>query len=360
MSSALESAALQAMQENIWYNTWAVQELFLAVNEATAMGWLGSVVATTLGLRALVGLPIHTFSMRNALALSKCKKDIDAIMGNAKAQLEMQQSGLDKKQITEVMMERVKGVYRKHKARPAVGALAALSTAVILGTPFRATYTLSFADPAIPSLASTEFLWVPSLAAADPLYALPVLSGLGMLTAIELSLSEQSKAMVSVNKTFSPENMRTPLRLMVPLMTYFVFWDMPALMHGLILANTAFQIGQSKLMVSSAFRAAVGLPSMDEVRALQREQAEAAEKASVAAVAGTLRSLSGAAEVAEVAARAAEERRRAEGEGGMALGSGEFVALGKDGKAVRLSSNPNRGAKFRERQAGKRGGSARK
>lgn len=68
-------------------------------------------------------------------------------------------------------------------------------------------------------------------------------------------------------KIFTPESMRLPLRVMVPIMTYMVFLDMPVLLHGLILPNTLFQIIQSRLMVSDAFRSAVGLPSVAELKA---------------------------------------------------------------------------------------------
>jgi len=348
---ALETAAFQNLQEGLWYNTWAIQELFRATMELTGLGWLESVCLFTIAFRALFTLPVHVFSMRNAIRLSKSKKEIDAIMADTKEQMAMQRSGMDRAEMTRVAQERVSAVFRKNGAQPLLGLITTVVSMFALATPFRAAYTLSYADPPVPSLAETPFLWAPSLAAADPTYVMPVLTCLALWVAIEVSLWEMKNAGPGGTGALNPDSMKTPMRLMVPVMGVLVLKDMPALMQGMIVANTAFQLLQSRVLMNDGVRRAVGLPVMAEMRAMREEQAEEAKRHSASAAVRLAKALAMDEATAESARRAEETRQQAAGS--LGLGQGEFVGL-VDGKAVKLRSGPGgqpRGAVFRDRVA---------
>ena len=96
--------------------------------------------------------------------------------------------------------------------------------------------------------------------------------------------------------------------LMVPVMGVLVLKDMPALMQGMIVANTAFQLLQSRVLMNDGVRRAVGLPVMAEMRAMREEQAEEAKRHSASAAVRLAKALAMDEATAESARRAEETR----------------------------------------------------
>lgn len=67
VQEAIEASALQALQGDMWPNTYAFQELFRGAMDLTGLGWLETVVLVSMAFRLFVTLPAHVFSMKNAV-----------------------------------------------------------------------------------------------------------------------------------------------------------------------------------------------------------------------------------------------------------------------------------------------------
>lgn len=72
-----------------------------------------------------------------ACRLSKSKLEIDQTMGNLKEHIQMQQSGLDKQAMMNAAQARVKGILKKHGARPFLGLGMTVFSIFAVATPFR-------------------------------------------------------------------------------------------------------------------------------------------------------------------------------------------------------------------------------
>jgi len=375
-ADSTDPLALAALAEDVWPTTRAFQDVYAAVAHGAGsgiapgddgsgagpighalqallgpegplslsgfepLGWVPAVVGTSLAFRLAVTFPLHVFSMRNAARLAAAKSDIEAASSSAKAAMREAQergSGQDAAEVAKRGQEKVQAVLKRHGARPLAGVAASVVSLFAVATPFRAAYTLALADPAVPSLADPSAvprplaaLGVESLTLPDSTYLLPAATTLAMLVAVELSLVEAARqrpagAGGAGAALLDPTAMRTPLRIIIPVMGILVFRQMPALLHCLMLGNTAFQVAQSRLMLMPSFRKAAGLPST-ETLAAERERV-----AAKAATSGPLALLvpTGGRLGAGVPPRTAPT---GEGGNGLAGGTGMGAALRPDGR----------------------------
>lgn len=236
-----------------------------------------------------------------------------------------------------------------------------------IGTPFRAAYTLSTAQPPLPSIAAEPLYWVTSLASPDPTFVLPMCTTLAVVGAIELSMRDaKALAMPGQNQMMDPDALKRPLQILTCGFGLALGKDMPALMHALLLANTLFQFGQSRVLAHDGFRARVGLPTRAEMATLRAEASQRQGSVMGVEVGGrrtsssTTTTVPTSEELMErirvleeekkrvMAAMAVEKKKKEEEEGG---DGGDhrspdrrvddvFVGVGPDGKGVALRSRP--------------------
>jgi YidC/Oxa1 family membrane protein insertase len=177
-SGALQIGDLKAMGLVHYTPVGALEAILEAVHVWTGLPWWGTIVATTVAIRTLL-LPLVVKLQRNTARLHNIRPEMDRI-GNKLKRAQADRDHVAVMQYTHELQE----LLRKHDANPLKVLLVPF-----LQAPVMISFYLALRDMAalpVPQFSNGGALWFTDLTAADPYYALPILSGLGFLVTFEL------------------------------------------------------------------------------------------------------------------------------------------------------------------------------
>ncbi|ORX77948.1 hypothetical protein K493DRAFT_275232 [Basidiobolus meristosporus CBS 931.73] len=214
------------------------------IHVSTGIPWWGTIAATTILIRIAL-FPFVVKLQKNAATLHNIKPEMDRLT----AQLNKAKAEGDSAAITQYAHE-FKNLFETHKANPIKMLALPLMQAPVMLSFFFALRDM--AQLPVPQFQTGGIAWFTDLTAADPYYILPVLSGLGFLTILELG----SEAGTNVGQ---PNNAKWIFRFMsvamVPLTasfssSIFVYW----------VTSNFFSIGQVLALKNPALRKKLGIP----------------------------------------------------------------------------------------------------
>lgn len=215
-----------------------------AVHTTTGLPWWATVAACTLTARACL-LPVIVYTMKNGAKMALMKPEMDAVQARFKAEQRTDPTAQARFQRdAQALMTK----YDVHPARMLIGPL---SQAPIFISFFMATRRLAEYNPEV---AEEAFLWVPSIAEADPLFVLPVCASITMLTIAQLGgdtgNDAQKEQMEKFRKVMSIAAIGVfPLTYWMPSLT-FCYW----------ISSNSFSCFQVPLMRQPAVKRAFGIP----------------------------------------------------------------------------------------------------
>ena len=114
----------------------------------------------------------------------------------------------------QVMQQKVGALYKEAGVNPLAGCLPLVIQMPILMGMYYALYNFSY-----PSLEAAQFLWLPSMSEADPLYILPVLSAFTTFLQQKMTTTEMNQQM----------------KIMMTVMPIFIGWISLTFPSGLVL-----------------------------------------------------------------------------------------------------------------------------
>lgn len=137
----------------------------------TGLPWWATIAGATLSTRLLL-IPVVIYTMRNGANMARMKPEMEMVQ--ARFQSEQRSDPQAKARFQRDMQ----ALMAKHNANPAKMLAAPLIQAPIFISFFLCTRRLAEWEP---SLQNEAFLWVPSVANADPYYILPAISSCTMV-----------------------------------------------------------------------------------------------------------------------------------------------------------------------------------
>lgn len=252
-AAGAESDVLAAAAEDSWLGTRLVQNLLVAVHDATGLAWWQSIMLTTLGMR-IATLPVMIAQIKNTYRMSQARPEMEALMelmkeeqarGNTDAAMQHQQ--------------RVLQVWKKYNCNPFKSLLGIFVQAPVFIGFFSALR--GFAAHKLPSLAEGGALWFTDLTVADPTYMLPALAGLSFLATVELGAADGMEGQPEATRKKMKNAMRV-VALAVPL----VSTSLPASVFMYWTASNVFSLGQTTLLKIPAVKKLLGLPDLSKLK----------------------------------------------------------------------------------------------
>ncbi|ORX92401.1 hypothetical protein K493DRAFT_285773 [Basidiobolus meristosporus CBS 931.73] len=248
VDAAMKVGDLKAMGLVNFTPVGFIQAALEFIHVSTGIPWWGTIVATTLLIR-LALFPIVVKLQRNAAVLHNIKPEMDRLT----AHLNRAKSDGDTVAIAQYSHE-FRQLFEKHNANPLKMLALPLMQAPVMLSFFFALRDM--AQLPVPQFQTGGTAWFTDLTAADPLYILPVVSGLGFLAILELG----SEAGTNVGQT---KNVKWFFRFMAVAMvpvtanfasSIFVYW----------VTSNAFSIGQVLTLKNPAIRKSMGIPLLME------------------------------------------------------------------------------------------------
>lgn len=177
----------------IW-NTFIVHPLIDGLRYLAALTYSGglAIVLFTLAIR-LVMLPLSVYQMRSQKAMTAIQPLIKEVQ---------RKHGNDRERVTQETMR----IYKEHGVNPASGCLPLVIQMPIFIGLYSALITLSSQDSGDDQFRE-PFLWMPSLGEPDPLYILPILTGVSQLVQqrmMTMPTSDPQQQMMNRMMTFMP------------------------------------------------------------------------------------------------------------------------------------------------------------
>ncbi|KAJ2367218.1 hypothetical protein IW150_005726, partial [Coemansia sp. RSA 2607] len=234
-----------------YFPTRMMEYLLEYVHVASGMPWWATIIATVVGVRA-VAFPFAARSQRHMVGVNRLKPETQLLMERQRAATQMGDVMASARAAHEM-----RSIYKRNGVSP----WKAMGGNVVM-LPFMMGLFFALKDmanlSAITHMHTGGLWWFTDLAVPDPLYILPALSCIGMMSVIELqsklnAATEQSKHMVY--------GMRAAGVLMAYLTCglpadVFVFW----------ITNNLLSFGQVALFHSKRFKEFMDIPDLDKVQ----------------------------------------------------------------------------------------------
>jgi YidC/Oxa1 family membrane protein insertase len=151
-----------------------------------------AIIVFTIAIRTLM-LPLSIYQMRSQKAMTA----VQPLVREAQ-----QKFGKDRERVTQETMR----IYKEHGVNPASGCLPLVIQMPIFIGLYNALIQLAN-SPEEPMFHSQSFLWLPSLGAADPMYVMPILTGVSQLVLQRMMTqpsSDPQQQMMNRMMTFMP------------------------------------------------------------------------------------------------------------------------------------------------------------
>jgi len=217
--------------------------LLTFIQTSTGMPWWAVVAVSTITARTVL-FPIVVHTMRSAGRMQKMKPEMD------KLQARMTAAKRDGPAAQQRVAEEYQELTRKHNVNPFSTLMGPLAQMPVFMSFFFATRRLAELEP---SVAAGDFYWVPSLAEADPTYILPAITGLSMLTVVQLGGDTGAENQEMMGKMKIGMSV---VAVSIPVLTY----SFPALVFSYWIASNAFSMVQVPTMKLPAVKHALGIP----------------------------------------------------------------------------------------------------
>ncbi|KAJ2826838.1 hypothetical protein FBU31_003334 [Coemansia sp. 'formosensis'] len=218
---------------------YALEYLFVT----TGLPWWATIALMVLAVRASL-FPIALWSHRHQVAVNQVAPDLKLLTDQQKAAA---MAGDTVKSMR--MMQDVQTFQKKHNIRPfsaAIGNLTTLPFMIFMFLGLKDMATLPFTG-----MNTGGLWWFTNLAAADPTFILPVVSGLGMIGMMEV----QSRLTTAVPMA---KEMKWAMRAGGLFMVYFVA-DLPTGIFVFWMVNNIVSLGQILLFNNKAFCRLAGI-----------------------------------------------------------------------------------------------------
>ncbi|PRW56043.1 mitochondrial inner membrane OXA1 [Chlorella sorokiniana] len=252
-AAGAEGDVLAAAAEDSWLGTRLVQNLLVAVHDATGLPWWQSIMVTTLAMRVAT-LPVMIAQIKNTYRMSQARPEMEALMEYVKE--EQARGNMD---AAMQHQQRVLQVWKKYNCNPFKSLLGIFVQAPIFIGFFSALR--GFAAHKLPSLAEGGALWFTDLTVADPTYMLPALAGLSFLATVELGAADGMEGQPEATRKKMKNAMRV-VALAVPL----VSTSMPASVFMYWTASNVFSLGQTMMLKVPLVKKVLGLPDLSKLR----------------------------------------------------------------------------------------------
>jgi YidC/Oxa1 family membrane protein insertase len=146
----------------------------------TGLPWWGTIIAATLCIRVAF-LPVNIFLQKNAIKMHNVNPLVKEMKENQQLYLiagDMESSNHER--------QKMNAVFKEHGVRPILSVIPGIFQGAVMLSFFLALRGMVNAP--VTSMMAGGALWFPDLTAADPAFILPLLSSVGMLVSIEVSL----------------------------------------------------------------------------------------------------------------------------------------------------------------------------
>lgn len=224
------------------------------VHSLTGLPWWGTIVVTTLVARCCL-FPIALKGMKGAAKMAVVKPEIDDIKKRMEERKRQQGELSQDEQL--LFINEMKGAMKKHGASPMGGLVPVLIQMPLFVSFF---FGLKKMHEYVPEFQTGGAYFFQDLSVPDTTYVLPVFCATAFLLTIEMGgeMGEASQA----------KTMKNFLRLMalgmIPISMSF-----PCSVLCYWCTNNTYSLLQTTLLQQAFFRSAVGLPSLESMKALQ-------------------------------------------------------------------------------------------
>jgi len=239
-----------------WWPTDMVYRLLDILHSSAGLEWWSSIIVGTVMVRLTI-LPVVVRAMR-----SRCKI---AMLQPELLRLQRQTLGF---QSGAKQADELKALYKRHNVHP----LAPFAPIVVQGPIFMSMFfALRRMSGTFPDIAQGGVLWFVDLSIADATFALPVLTGLSLLAAVEAGMRNQT-AEATPEAEFM-KGIARGLCLTVPIVASY----MPCSLLVYWVSANSFTLLQVLLLARPEIKAALRIPevSADILKETARLRAEA-------------------------------------------------------------------------------------
>ncbi|PNT67740.1 hypothetical protein BRADI_3g31430v3 [Brachypodium distachyon] len=170
----------------------ALQHLIDTIHTFTGLNWWACIALTTVLIRSAT-IPLLVNQLKSTHKLNAIKPEMEAIKD--------EMNSMDQKSAMEGR-KKIKALFKKHGVSP----FSPLKGLLIQGPMFMSFYfAINNMVEKVPSLKGGGAFWFTDLTTPDPLYILPVLTGLTFLATVEINLQEgmETNPMAGKMKMFS-------------------------------------------------------------------------------------------------------------------------------------------------------------
>ncbi|KAJ6834295.1 mitochondrial inner membrane protein OXA1-like [Iris pallida] len=187
------SGEVVAAAADSFFTIAALQYLIDGVHSFFGVNWWAAIALTTVMIRCLT-VPLMLNQMRASVKLAAIRPEMEQLK-------EEMQNSMDPQNVQE-SQKKMKALFKKHGVSP----FTPLKGIFIQGPIFISFFfAISNMVEKVPSFKNGGAYWFTDLTTPDPLYALPVLTGLAFLTTVELNMQEgmEGNPMAKTMKNFS-------------------------------------------------------------------------------------------------------------------------------------------------------------
>ncbi|KAJ2744493.1 hypothetical protein GGI20_002931 [Coemansia sp. BCRC 34301] len=209
----------------------------------TGLPWWATIALVVVGVRAAI-FPVALWSHRYQVRVNQMAPDLKILTDKQK------EAAAAGDAVTSMrIMQDIQVFRKKHDlkiGRAAIGNLATLPFMIYMFLGLKDMATLPFTG-----MSTGGLWWFTDLAAADPTYILPVISGLGMVGMMEV----QNRLTTAIPMA---KEMKWAMRIGGTLMVYFVS-DLPTCIFVFWMVNNVWSLGQMLLFSNPAFCRLAGI-----------------------------------------------------------------------------------------------------
>jgi YidC/Oxa1 family membrane protein insertase len=261
VAPALQAGDMAAAGLTGWSPAGLACSLLEAVELSTGLGWAGTLALTTVGVRTALLWP-QIRSMRAAARIQPYQAQIEKIQAESVAAARA--GNMPRAQ--ELSLERA-SIYQTAGVKVSDMFIAPLTMLPAQLGLFFGVKRMS--DLPLPSLAADTWAWLPSLAAADPMWLLPIMNTVAIQATLYMSLkdapTEKGAHMINAFRVLS----LTGLPVMLNFSSVSTFFHLHRMYDAyaaiqainiLILTQSLFGVVQTGILRQAFVRRAVGLP----------------------------------------------------------------------------------------------------
>jgi len=246
-SLEMERTLLEASCSESAIHIAKMQECLFSMHSGLDLSWAATIILASCAMR-LATFPFTIMQMKHTARLTKAKPEIEKLVGKVK---DAQAQGADQATMTGYT-DQLNAIWKKHDCHPVRGLLNVVVQAPLFISFFLSVQRLARAD--LPSMKTGGMLWFPDLSAADPMYALPIVSAAFFLATVELGAmdgapNQQTNQMKNVMRILSV--------VIVPLTM-----KMPAAVILYFMSSSIFSLVQVNLLKIPALRSLFGVPAV--------------------------------------------------------------------------------------------------